>query len=39
MTGHSDEAKDFRRRFRQIKIVDPVEFLSIVGDSGLAVEP
>ncbi len=30
MTDHSDEAKDFRRRFRKIKIVNPVEFLQII---------
>lgn len=30
MTDHSDEAKDFRRRFRKIKIVNPVEFLQIM---------
>lgn len=30
MTGYTDECKDFRRRFRKLKIVDPVEFLEIV---------
>lgn len=30
MTGYTDEAKDFRRRFRKIKIVNPVEFLQII---------
>lgn len=30
MTGFSDECKDFRRRFRKLKIVNPVEFLLIV---------
>lgn len=30
MTAYTDEAKDFRRRFRHIKIVDPVEFLKII---------
>ncbi len=27
MTDFTDEAKDFRRRYRRIKIVNPVEFL------------
>lgn len=30
MTAYTDEAKDFRRRFRNVKIVDPVEFLRII---------
>ena len=30
MTGYTDECKDFRRRFRKLKIVNPVEFLEIV---------
>lgn len=30
MTGFSDECKDFRRRFRKLKIVNPVEFLAII---------
>lgn len=30
MTGHSDEGKDFRRRFRPLKIIEPVEFLKTV---------
>ena len=33
MTDYSDEAKDFRRRFRKIKIVEPVEFLQIMETS------
>ena len=28
MTGYTDECKDFRRRFRWLKVVDPVEFLT-----------
>lgn len=28
MTGYTDECKDFRRRFRWLKVVDPVEFLN-----------
>jgi putative PIN family toxin of toxin-antitoxin system len=30
MTGYTDECKDFCRRFRGLKIVNPVEFLAIV---------
>ncbi len=30
MTGYADECKNFRRRFRRLKIVNPVEFLAIV---------
>lgn len=30
MTGYTDECKDFRRRFRRLKVVNPSEFLAIV---------
>ncbi|MBA2619571.1 MAG: putative toxin-antitoxin system toxin component, PIN family [Acidobacteria bacterium] len=30
MTGYTDECRDFRRRFRGLKIVNPVEFLKIL---------
>jgi uncharacterized protein len=30
MTDFTDEAKNFRQRFRKIKIVNPVEFLQII---------
>ncbi len=30
MTDYTNECKDFRRRFRGLKIVNPVEFLAIV---------
>ena len=30
MTGHTDECKDFRRRFRSLKIIEPAEFLKTV---------
>ena len=33
MTGYTDEAKDFRRRCRKIKIVNPVEFLQIIEEN------
>ena len=32
MTGYTNECKDFRRRFRRLKIVNPVEFLAIAGE-------
>jgi uncharacterized protein len=31
MTGYTDECKDFRRRFRPLKIIEPVELLKAVG--------
>lgn len=30
MTGHTDDCKDFRRRFRPLKIIEPAEFLKAV---------
>jgi len=30
MTGHTDECKDFRRRFRPLEVIEPVEFLKVV---------
>ena len=39
MTAYTDEAKDFRRRFRRLKIVNPVEFLEIIRSRELAIEP
>lgn len=30
MTGHTDECKDFRRRFRPLKVIEPAEFLKVV---------
>ncbi|MDQ3322337.1 MAG: putative toxin-antitoxin system toxin component, PIN family [Acidobacteriota bacterium] len=30
MTGYTDECKDFRRRFRGLKIVNPVEFWMVL---------
>lgn len=30
MIGYTDECKDFRRRFRHLKIIEPVEFLRLV---------
>ncbi len=38
MTGYTDECKDFRRRFRGLKIVNPVEFLAIVEEKDLSVK-
>ncbi len=34
MTGHSDECKGFRQRFRLLKIIEPVELLKTVESSG-----
>ena len=30
ITGYAEECKDFRRRFRPLKIIEPVEFLKLV---------
>lgn len=30
MTGHADECKEFRRRFRPLKVVEPDEFLRLI---------
>lgn len=38
-SSHSDEAKEFRRRFRKLKIVGPVEFLRIVRGRTLTLRP
>jgi len=27
MTGHTSECKEFRRRFRPLKVLDPIDFL------------
>lgn len=39
MTDHTDEAKDFRQKYRHLKIVDPVEFLRIVREMDVGMEP
>jgi len=33
MTGYTDECKDFRRRFRGLKVVQPSEFLTIIEEA------
>jgi predicted nucleic acid-binding protein len=38
MTGYTDECKDFRRRFRKLKIVNPVEFLAIAQEKDLFLD-
>lgn len=38
MTGYTDECKNFRRRFRGLKVVNPVEFLAIVEEKDLSVK-
>jgi uncharacterized protein len=30
MTGHDDECKEFRQRFRPLKVIEPVEFLKLL---------
>lgn len=35
MTGYTDECKDFHRRFRGLKIVNPLEFLVIAEEKDL----
>ena len=37
MTDYTDEAKEFRQRFRHLKIVSPVEFLRLVRKIDLAL--
>ncbi len=39
MTLHTDEAKEFRQRFRHVRIVDPVEFLRIIAEKDLSMNP
>jgi putative PIN family toxin of toxin-antitoxin system len=31
MTGHTDECKEFRQRFRSLRVVEPAEFLKLLG--------
>lgn len=33
MTGHSTECKEFRQRFRKLRVVEPVEFLKLLEES------
>lgn len=33
MTGHTDECKEFRQRFRPLKVVEPAEFLILLEKS------
>ena len=33
MTGHANECKEFRQRFRSLKIIEPVEFLKLIEES------
>lgn len=39
MTSHTDEAKEFRQRFRHLKVVGPIEFLRIIRELDLALKP
>jgi putative PIN family toxin of toxin-antitoxin system len=33
MTGYSDDCKEFRQRFRTLKVVEPIEFLKLMEES------
>jgi putative PIN family toxin of toxin-antitoxin system len=33
MIGHADECKEFRQRFRSLKVMDPAEFLKLMEES------
>ena len=33
MTGHADECKEFRQRFRPLRVIEPVEFLRLAEES------
>ena len=33
MTGNTDECKEFRQRFRSLRVVEPVEFLKLMEES------
>ena len=33
MTGYTDECKEFRQRFRALRVVEPVEFLKLLEES------
>ena len=39
MTGFTDDCKEFRQRFRYLKIVEPLEFLRIVKEKELFLKP
>jgi putative PIN family toxin of toxin-antitoxin system len=33
MTGHADECKEFRQRFRPLRVIEPAEFLRLIEGS------
>ena len=39
MTGHDDQSKEFRQRFRSLTVIDPIEFLKEVRRYQAEVEP
>lgn len=39
MNDFSIEAKEFRQRFRTLKVVEPIEFLRIVQEADLSLKP
>lgn len=34
MTGHTEECKEFRQRFRPLKVIEPVELLKLIEKKG-----
>ena len=39
MTGHSNECKEFRQRFRSLTVIEPIEFLTAVRRFQTEIEP
>lgn len=39
MTDFTMEAKEFRQKFRRLKVVEPIEFLRIVRERDLSLQP
>lgn len=39
MNGFDDSSKEFRQRFRPLKVVEPVDFLQILTEKDLSVKP
>jgi putative PIN family toxin of toxin-antitoxin system len=33
MTGHTSECKEFRQRFRSLRVIEPAEFLKLIGEN------
>lgn len=39
MTDFSIDAKEFRQKFRPLRIVEPIEFLKIMAEKNLPLKP